>query len=100
MSPGAGQAPPHLAAGRAGLLEKLMAAVRPEFRAGIYLPAPGDPVLGAGPCTVPGCDLPGKEHGLCSAHMRGGIGAAGQAWASSWPIPDRPCADTGHRGPA
>ncbi len=69
MLPGSGQAPPLLAAGRAGLLEKLMAAVRPEFRAGIYLPAPGDPVLGAGPCTVPGCDLPGKEHGLCSAHM-------------------------------
>jgi integrase/ferredoxin len=63
------QAPPQPAAGRARLLEKLMAAVRPEFRASIYLPGPGDPVLGAGPCTVPGCDLPGKEHGLCSAHM-------------------------------
>ena len=63
------QAPPQPAAGPARLLEKLMAAVRPEFRASIYLPGPGDPVLGAGPCTVPGCDLPGKEHGLCSAHM-------------------------------
>jgi integrase len=63
------QAPPQPAAGRARLMEKLMAAVRPEFRASIYLPGPGDPVLGAGPCTVPGCDLPGKEHGLCSAHM-------------------------------
>jgi len=62
------QAPPQPAAGRGRLLEKLMAAVRPEFRASIYLPGPGDPVLGAGPCTVPGCDLPGKEHGLCSAH--------------------------------
>jgi integrase len=56
-------------AGRASLLEKLVAAVRPEFRAGIYLPGPGDPVLGAAPCTVPACDLPAKEHGLCSAHM-------------------------------
>ena len=56
------QAPPQPTAGRARLLEKLMAAVRPEFRASIYLPGPGDPVLGAGPCTVPSCDLPGKEH--------------------------------------
>src|SRR6266566_3614184 len=97
MSPGAGQAPPHLAAGRAGLLEKLMAAVRPEFRAGIYLPAPGDPVLGAGPCTVPGCDLPGKEHGLCSAHMlrwyRRGRPGMGEFLADPGP------ALRGHRAP-
>ena len=63
------QTPRPAAASRAGLLEKLVAAVRPEFRAGIYVPGPGDPVLGAGPCTVPGCDLPGKEHGLCPARM-------------------------------
>ena len=33
--------------GRArGLLEKLMAVVRPEFRVEVYLPDPDDPVLG------------------------------------------------------
>ena len=29
-----------------GLLEKLLAAVRPEFRVDVYLPAPDDLVLG------------------------------------------------------
>ena len=74
-----------------------MAAVRPEFRAGIYLPDPGDPVLGAAPCTVPGCDLPGKEHGLCSAHMlrwyRRGLPDMGEFLADPGP------ALRGHRPP-
>ena len=53
---------------RKGLLEKLVAAVRAEFRADIYFPDPDDPVLGCGMCPVPGCDRPVAENGLCSGH--------------------------------
>lgn len=52
----------------AGLLEKLVAQVRPEFRSDIYLPDPGDPVLGRRPCLVPGCDRSRAENGICSGH--------------------------------
>ena len=52
------------ASGRAGLLEKLMAAVRPEFRVEVYVPAPGDPVFRAAPCTVEGCDRMVTQRGL------------------------------------
>ena len=55
---------------RAGLLGKLMAAVRPEFRVDIYLPATDDPVLGVRECSVPGCDRAFWLLGLCSAHAR------------------------------
>ena len=58
----------HPAAGRAGLLEKLVGAVRREFRAGILVPDPGDPVLGRQDCPAGGCDRPRAENGLCSAH--------------------------------
>ena len=58
MSPMAapGQKP---AAGRAGLLGKLLAAVRREFRAGILVPDPDDPVLGRRECPADGCDRVG-----------------------------------------
>ncbi len=42
----------------AGLLEKLMAAVRPEFRAGDLTFDPRDPVFGGPPCAVSGCGRP------------------------------------------
>ena len=35
---------------RGGLLEKLLAAVRPEFRVDVYVPDPDDPVLGRPLC--------------------------------------------------
>jgi hypothetical protein len=57
---------------RPGLLEKLLAAVRPEFRAEVLVPDPEDPVLGRRTCLVEGCDRARGEHGLCSAH--------GQRW--------------------
>ena len=57
------------ASGRAGLLEKLMAAVRPEFRVEVYVPAPGDPVFRAAPCTVEGCDRMVTQRGLCNGHV-------------------------------
>lgn len=53
-----------------GLLEKLLGAVRPEFRVDVYVPDPDDPVLGRPTCAVPGCDRSGWEYGLCSAHAR------------------------------
>ena len=59
----------------AGLLEKLMAAVRPEFRAGELVFDPRDPVFGGKPCLVPACERPAAGHGLCQGHR--------QRWAAA-----------------
>ena len=61
-----------------GLLGKLLAAVRPEFRVEVYLPSRDDPVLGRPPCAVPGCDRSGWEYGLCGGGCAA-LGAAGPA---------------------
>ena len=55
---------------RPGLLEQLMAVVRPEFRTEIYVPDPGDPVFIAGECAVADCDRTAvsTRRGLCNAH--------------------------------
>ena len=59
----------------AGLLEKLMAAVRPEFRAGVLAFDPADPVFGGGTCRVSGCSRPGRGGGgLCNTCRRRWIG--------------------------
>jgi integrase len=55
-----------------GLLEKLMSAVRPEFRVDLYVPDPDDTVLGRRVCLVVDCDRSRTEYGLCSSH--------GQRW--------------------
>ncbi len=56
-------------AGRpAGLLEKLLAAVRSEFRSDELLFRPDDPVFGAQPCGVAGCGRAAQARGLCHAH--------------------------------
>ncbi len=60
----------HRPAERGGLLEKLMAVVRPEFRVEVYFPDPDDPVLGRRICAVAGCDRSRSENGLCSGHSR------------------------------
>lgn len=60
---------PSPASAGGGLLGKLLAAVRPEFRVEVYLPAPDDPVLGRPPCTVPGCDRSRWEYGLCGGNV-------------------------------
>lgn len=57
-----------LASAPTGPVDKLLGAVRPEFRVDVYVPAPGDPVLGRPLCSVPGCDRSGWEHGLCGGH--------------------------------
>jgi hypothetical protein len=54
----------------AGLLEKLMAAVRPEFRSGVLTFDPRDPVFGGPPCTVPGCERPARARNLCWGHRQ------------------------------
>ena len=53
-----------------GLLEQLMAIVRPEFRTDIYIPAPDDPVFVADECAVEDCDRTAVSirRGLCNAH--------------------------------
>jgi len=58
------------APGRSGLLEQLMALVRPEFRTDIYIPAPDDPVFVAEECAVAGCDRTAASirRRLCNAH--------------------------------
>jgi hypothetical protein len=63
---------PHRSADRGGLLEKLVAVVRPEFRVEVYLADPDDPVLGRRRCAVADCDRSRSENGLCSGH--------GQRW--------------------
>jgi integrase len=53
----------------AGLLEKLMAAVRPEFRADELAFDPADPVFGGAACRVAGCPRTARGgRGLCSGH--------------------------------
>ncbi len=54
----------------AGLLHKLMTAVRPEFRADVLVADTTDPMFGPGPCTVKGCDRAIAGHGLCTGHRQ------------------------------
>jgi integrase len=51
-----------------GLLEKLMAAVRPEFRADVLAFDAADPVSGSPACMVGGCRRPARSRGLCIGH--------------------------------
>jgi integrase len=53
---------------RAGLSARLLAAVRPEFRVQVLIPAPGDLVLGTLACRVDGCPHRQRTSGLCHAH--------------------------------
>ncbi|MFJ9822574.1 hypothetical protein ACIRU3_46745 [Streptomyces sp. NPDC101151] len=56
--------------GRSGLLEKLLAAVRPEFRVEMLFPDADDPVLGWKRCPVSGCNRAAHEQGLCTGHAQ------------------------------
>jgi hypothetical protein len=75
----------------AGLLEKLMAAVRPEFRADEMTFDPRDPVFGGKPCLVSSCERPACGHGLCHGHRQRWAAAGGpgvreftESTASPW----------------
>ncbi len=52
----------------AGLPERLLAAVRPEFRQDVLAFGAADPVFGGPPCKVPGCGRTGRVRGLCTGH--------------------------------
>jgi len=54
----------------AGLLEKLVSAVRAEFRADDLVFDPRDPVFGGPACAVAGCGRPGRKRGLCLGHRQ------------------------------
>ena len=51
-----------------GLLGKLMAAVRPEFRVDILVPERGALVFDTAPCRVAGCVRQPRTRGLCKGH--------------------------------
>jgi integrase len=51
-----------------GLLERLLAAVRPEFRADELAFGLDDPVFGADRCRAGGCGRAVQARGLCHAH--------------------------------
>jgi integrase len=52
----------------AGLLEKVLAAVRPEFRAEVLTFDPRDPVFGGPACSVTGCERPARTKAMCWSH--------------------------------
>ena len=73
-------------AGTPGLLERLLAAVRPEFRADIVSFAPDDPVFGhPAACRVPHCGRPARLAGghLCYSHYERWA-RSGRPGISSW----------------
>ncbi|HZD14115.1 MAG TPA: tyrosine-type recombinase/integrase [Pseudonocardiaceae bacterium] len=50
------------------VLERLLGAVRPEFRADVLVFPAEDPVFGGGACRVQTCPRPARGHGLCQGH--------------------------------
>ncbi len=52
----------------AGLLEKLLAAIRPEFRRDDLIFDPRHPVFGGPACAVTGCDRPARSNRMCWGH--------------------------------
>lgn len=59
-----------------GLLASLMAAVRPEFRSGVLVFDPADPVFGGDSCRVPQCGRTARAIGMCFAHHKRWTSAA------------------------
>ncbi len=89
-----------------GLLEKLVAAVRPEFRADVLVFAAADPVFGSGVCLVGGCEMATRGAGMCEGHFlrwkkagrpdRGQLPAAVTApWHGHGPLPSGRCRVSG-----
>jgi integrase len=58
------------AVNRSGLLGKLMAAIRVEFRRDDLIFDATDPVFGGPGCAVDGCVRPARQRGLCLGHRR------------------------------
>lgn len=53
-----------------GLLAKLMATVRPEFRPEIVIPAPGSLVFNTEPCRIDKCERQRTVKGFCKSHYK------------------------------
>jgi integrase len=53
---------------RRSLLEALVGAIRPEFRADTLVFSATDPVFGGGPCRVEDCPRSARGKGLCPGH--------------------------------
>jgi hypothetical protein len=75
---------------RPALLEQLLGAVRPEFRAEVLVFAAEDPVFGGGACRVESCGRAARSKGLCQGHHLRWVGAGR-------PDPDVFAASTDHR---
>ncbi len=54
--------------GSTGALERLMGAVRPEFRIDTLAFSTTDPIFGGGACGVESCTRPARGKGLCAGH--------------------------------
>jgi integrase len=89
-----------------GLLEKLAAAVRPEFRADVLVFTAADPVFSSGVCLVDGCEVTVRAAGMCEGHFlrwakagrpdRGQLPAAVTApWWGYGPLPSGRCRVSG-----
>jgi integrase len=89
-----------------GLLEKLVAAVRPEFRADVLVFEAGDPVFSSGLCLVDECGRGVHACGMCSGHLQrwedagrpdpGRLPASITApWFGRGPLPSGRCRVTG-----
>src|SRR6478672_1438723 len=63
--------PPLPSAAAPGLLRKLIAVTRPEFRVDILVPERGALVFDTAPCRVPGCLRQPRTRGLCKGHYVG-----------------------------
>ena len=73
-----------------GLLAKLMAGVRNEFRSDVLEFDAEDPVFGGGSCLVDGCERSARGRGLCPGHH--------QRWSNAGrPALDEFAASTDHR---
>ena len=66
---------PAAPAGPPGLLEKLLAAARPEFRADVLVFDPADPVFGGDLCLAGGCGRTARYAGLCYGHHQRWVSA-------------------------
>ena len=73
----------------AGLLAKLVSAVRPEFRVDVFIVDPSDPVFGGAPCHVTGCGRAAVFMICATATTNGGTKTAGRTWRSSRHGPPR-----------
>lgn len=70
-----------------GLLAALMAAVRPEFRRDMIVPARGEMDFTATGCQVPECQRPTTARGCADCTTGAGRQEGSRRWRSSAPIP-------------